>query len=91
MIIDMNLELDDARVARCRHCGTQVGTADDPFSRARRAERPSSDAGSGVHADPAIFSDRDVVLRQRFCPGCLTLLSTEIVPRDEEEVRGWRM
>lgn len=91
MHIDINLELDDERVVRCTHCSTQVGTAGDPFENALRNDRRSADAGPGVHADPATFSDRDVVLRQRFCPGCLTVLSTEIVPRDEDEVRGWRM
>lgn len=91
MQIDVNLELGDDRTVRCRHCGDRVGTADQPFERSVRRERDSRAAGPGVHADPSNFSDREVMLRQRFCPGCLTLLSTEIVPRGEEEVRGWRL
>ncbi|MGJ0203410.1 hypothetical protein [Leucobacter sp. gxy201] len=91
MQIDMNLELGEDRVVRCKHCAATVGTAADAFANAVRREQDSRAAGPGVHADPANFSDREVVLRQRFCPECLTLLSTEIVPKGEEEVRGWRM
>jgi len=40
-----------------------------------------------MHADPALFVDRAIVLRQAFCPGCFTVLMTEIVPADEPRFR----
>lgn len=92
MVIDDNITLaDDGRLV-CAHCGEELGP--DPESgltRALRRERPSSDAGPGVHADPALFTDRSIVMRQTFCPSCLVLLSTEIVPSDEPEYRSWRI
>jgi hypothetical protein len=90
MNVDLNLELDGP-VVRCRHCGTETGDHRDPFRSALRNERKAQDAGPGVHADSSVFSDRRVILRQRFCPGCLTALSTEIVPAGEEEARHWRL
>jgi N-methylhydantoinase B len=91
MDIDVNLLLDTEGAVRCRHCDTVVGTTSEPFAHAVRRERDSRDAGPGVREDPAEFSDRAVMLRQRFCPGCLTVLSTEIVPRGEDEIRGFRV
>jgi len=92
MIIDLNLETDDAAAVRCRHCGGTVGdSVATPMNHALRRERPSVEAGPGVHADPSLFVDRPVVLRQAFCPGCLTLLSTEIVPDGEPSYRGWSL
>ncbi|MGP3533201.1 hypothetical protein ACTU3I_00275 [Microbacterium sp. RD1] len=89
--IDVNLALDDAGSVVCRHCGTRVGSAAEPFSGALRRESPAQKAGPGVRVDPSVFTDRPIVLRQAFCPGCLTALLTEVVPADEPSHRGWRM
>ncbi|UOR01513.1 hypothetical protein MUN77_15510 [Leucobacter allii] len=89
MQIDVNLELGADRTASCRPCSAILGTAERSFAEAVRRGRDSRDAGPGVHADPANFSDREVALRQRFCLGCLTLRSTEILRCGEDEVRGW--
>ena len=93
MNLDLNLRVDDATGAVvCRHCTTRIGdTTAEPMAHARRHERPSTEAGPGVHADPAAFVDRKVLLRQAFCPGCLTLLSTEIVPDGEPSYRSWSL
>lgn len=90
MHIDDNLDLTDAGDVTCRHCDAPLGRSpQDPLANALRREQPSTAAGPGVHVAPATFTDRPVVLRQRFCPSCLTLLSTEIVPADEPEYRRW--
>jgi N-methylhydantoinase B len=92
MNIDLNLTIGEGGIVACRHCGATVGdSAADPMAHVLRNEQPSSTAGPGVHADPASFVDRPVVLRQTFCPGCLVLLSTEIVPADEPSYRRWTL
>lgn len=90
MTIDANLVADDAGTVSCRHCETALGTTrGNPLEHARVHERPSTEAGPGVHVDPRTFTERAIVLRQAFCPQCLTLLSTEIVPADEPSFRTW--
>jgi len=90
--IDLNLTLTGSGTVNCRHCSTLVGdSATDPMAHALSNERASTAAGPGVRADPAQFTDRQILLRQRFCPGCLTLLATEIVPADEQRFRKWTL
>lgn len=92
MAIDLNLDTDDTGAVVCRHCGGAVGTSvTDPLRHALRRERPSVEAGPAVHAAPSEFVDRDVVLRQAFCPGCLALVFTEIVPVGEPCYRIWSL
>jgi len=92
MRINDNVVLEDDGTTACAHCRTQLGKSPDhPLERAVTREQPSSAAGPGVHVDPSTFTDRPVVLRQTFCPSCLTLLSTEITPSDEPEYRTWEV
>ena len=92
MQIDNNLEVAVTGDVTCRHCGASLGHASDGrLENALRREQPSTAAGPGVHVAPATFTDRTVVLRQAFCPSCLALLSTEIVPADEPDYRSWRV
>lgn len=87
LFIDENLAQDDAGSVTCRHCSTVVGVAADPLRDARvRVSEPTT-AGPSVRADASHFTDRQVVLRQTFCPECLTLLQSEIVPADEPSSR----
>lgn len=75
----------------CLHCGTRLGTAaDDPVALALKREQPSTAAGPGIRVEARHYTDREVVLRQVFCPGCLAVLGTEVVPGDEARRRGWR-
>ena len=59
-----------------------------PRARARAAVTSSSAPSSGsvpltdgnpTLRDPAIYTDREVALRQFICPGCATMLESEIV------------
>lgn len=84
--IDDNLELDGDTVT-CRHCGTAIGTADAPLSKALVREADSASGNPGVRADPTAFASRRVISRRAICPGCLTQLRFEIVPADEDELR----
>ncbi|MCQ8187870.1 hypothetical protein [Streptomyces rugosispiralis] len=92
MDLDLNLTVGPGGCVDCRHCGAQVGTSTAaPLDKAVRTQRPPSEAGPGMHADPARFTDRPIVLRQVFCPNCLVLLHTEIVPADEPCYRQWSL
>lgn len=93
MNIDDNIRVsDDGRTTVCSHCDTALGTPGEaPLAHALVREQPSRAAGPGIHADPSHFTDRPIVLRQAFCPQCLALLSTEIVPQDEAGGRGWKL
>lgn len=87
LFLDDNLEQAADGAVRCRHCGTAVGVAAEPFRDARTRESDPREAGPSVRAEPSHFTDRKVVLRQVFCPVCLTLLQAEIVPADEPSSR----
>jgi hypothetical protein len=85
--LDDNLQQYPDGSVTCRHCGTTLGQADEPLRDARVRQCAPQDAGPSVRADPRQFTDRQVVLRQSFCPKCLTLLLSEIVPGDEPSYR----
>ena len=87
VFIDENLAQDDAGSVTCRQCSTVLGVAADPLRDARVRVTESAAAGPSVRADASHFADREVVLRQTFCPECLTLLQSEIVPADEPSSR----
>jgi N-methylhydantoinase B len=85
--IDDNLEQAGDGTVACRHCGTPVGVAAQPLRDARVRVAAPREAGPSVRADAAHFADRQVILRQSFCPGCLVMLQAEIVPADEPSSR----
>jgi|tagenome__1003787_1003787.scaffolds.fasta_scaffold20697332_2 hypothetical protein len=87
VFIDENLEQTADGTVVCRHCSSPIGVAADPLRDARRRETAPQAAGPSVRAAASNFADRDVVLRQTFCPECLTLLQSEIVPADEPSSR----
>ncbi len=91
--IDDNLEQTDTGDVTCRHCGTGVGDGSGEFlARAHWREQPSTAAGTSVvRAEPALFVDRPILLRQAFCSGCYTVLLTEIVPEGEPRFRSKRL
>lgn len=87
VFIDENLEQTAEGAVVCRHCSTAVGVATAPLRDARVRETAPETAGPSVRAKASHFTDREVVLRQTFCPECLTLLQSEIVPADEPSAR----
>jgi hypothetical protein len=92
MNIDDNVIVGENLATHCRHCNHLLGTANtSPLAHALRRQSPATAAGAGIHADARSFSDRPVVLCQAFCPGCLSLLGTQVTPADETEFRTWRL
>jgi hypothetical protein len=87
MYIDDNLDLAGDGTVTCRHCSAVTGTASDPLSDALVRQGAPREAGPSVRADASNFADREVLLRQVFCPGCLAALQAEIVPADEPSRR----
>ncbi|WP_234390931.1 hypothetical protein [Nocardia suismassiliense] len=92
MIIDTNLERADSGEICCRHCAAVLGPSPrEPMTSALVNVSAARCAGPGIKSDPALFTDRAMVLRQLFCPGCLALLATEVVPEDEPSYRKWAL
>ncbi|CAM5528657.1 Acetone carboxylase gamma subunit OS=Eoetvoesiella caeni OX=645616 GN=DFR37_10231 PE=4 SV=1 [Eoetvoesiella caeni] len=93
MNFDDNITLADDGVSTiCSHCSERLGDArTNALEHALGSERESSELGPGIRADPKLFADRKIVLRQLFCPKCLTVLATEVVPQDEGRLRGWKV
>lgn len=86
-IVDSNLELRDERL-ECSDCHAELGSRSGEYlEKAIWREQSAMNAGPSMHADPGLFVDRPIVLRQAFCPGCFTVLMTEIVPADEPRFR----
>jgi len=92
MNISGSITMDGSGVTACAACCHILGDAtSNPLSKAIVREQPSTAAGPGIRENPKLYTDRPIVLRQAFCPACLTLLSTEVVPGDEPTYRSWRM
>jgi N-methylhydantoinase B len=86
-LVDDNVGLHADGSARCRHCGAVLGDATDVLRDARWRRGEASDAGPCIRADARRFVDEPVILRQAFCPNCLSLLLTEIVSGSEPFLR----
>ena len=87
LYIDDNLAQSPSGEVTCRHCSQRLGDAAEPLRDARVRESRPAAAGPQVREDASLFSDRPIVLRQTFCPQCLTQLQAEIVPADEPSAR----
>jgi N-methylhydantoinase B len=87
--IDDNLVLGRDGSVRCRHCDAVTGSSRGaPLDQAVVRVGSPSLAGPQVTDNAALFVDREMEFRQRVCPQCFTALQTEVVPADEESVRG---
>ncbi|MBM3676842.1 MAG: hypothetical protein FJW96_03020 [Actinobacteria bacterium] len=64
--------------ARCRQCGHVLGAADRNYKLGALVRDLPVTEGNPTLRDPAIYADDPVVFRQFVCPGCATLLETEI-------------
>lgn len=64
--------------ARCRRCEHVLGPADRNFKLgALVRDRPLQD-GNPTLRDPSLYTDHTVAFREFVCPGCGTMLETEI-------------
>jgi hypothetical protein len=98
--MSIDLPLDDNLTTRdflvvCRHCETVIGTNGPTgayLSNATIRERTTDVLGPAtIRSTPDHFIDQEVKVRQSFCPGCKTLLSTEVVLADEQFARVRRL
>jgi len=81
----------DAGRLLCRRCGQDLGGRAENYKLAtlwRRLE--IADVAPGYN-ERAVYVDDDVALRQCICPGCDTLLDTEIVRGEEPPVHDIRI
>lgn len=88
VFIDENLAQDDTGSVTCRHRTTVLEVVADPVRDAQVRVTAPQTAGPSVRTAASHFADREVVLRQTFCPECLTLLQSDIVPADEPSSRS---
>ncbi len=66
----------------CAKCGCALGDARESFKRhALREDLPITAASPRI-ADPAVYIDNRVSFRHFYCPGCGTLLDTEVAADD---------
>jgi N-methylhydantoinase B len=63
---------------RCSRCEHVLGPADANFKHGALVREVPLPEGNPTLRDPAIYTDSTVVLRQFICPGCGTMLETEI-------------
>jgi N-methylhydantoinase B len=85
--LDENLVLQD-NLVRCAHCGADLGARGGEYlAQALWREQDPLAVGPNMRAEPSLFVDRQIVLRQAFCPSCQAVLLTEIVPADEPRLR----
>ncbi len=88
--LDDNLDLVDGAV-RCRHCGATVGSADKWLANARVRQSPWPTVGTRLPTHSATYVDEAIVHRQAFCPGCYTVLQTEVLPEKDIGLRSRRI
>jgi N-methylhydantoinase B len=68
----------------CAHCTHDLpGTSATYLAQVPVHVGAPREGGPMVFADPAVYVDAEVVLRQYYCPNCFTALPTEVVPVSE--------
>jgi N-methylhydantoinase B len=77
--LDHHLAVDDAGTIVCRRCGHALGGADRSFKEGAVVREGPIQEANPLIADPRLFIDDEVVFRRFFCPGCATLLETEVI------------
>jgi N-methylhydantoinase B len=64
--------------AKCRRCGHGLGPEGRNYKLGALVRDLPLGEGNPTLRDPAIYTDNAVVFRQFVCPGCGTMLETEI-------------
>jgi N-methylhydantoinase B len=84
------LALDGERV-RCRRCGQDFGGPTENYKLATLWRRLEFGQIAPGYNDRAVYVDDEVSLRQCICPGCGTLLESELALEDEPPVHDIRI
>ena len=72
------VEAQGARSFRCATCGHDLGPTTGNYKERTLLRRGRLEGAGPLVGDPARFIDDEMELREYFCPGCVTLLDTEI-------------
>lgn len=64
----------------CGHCMSALGDAGGDTLDLLVSDGNTALAGPGVGADAGSYVDTPIVFRQHFCPGCMTAVSSTVVP-----------
>jgi N-methylhydantoinase B len=64
--------------SRCRRCGHGLGPSSRNYKLGALVRDLPVTEGNPTLRDPVIYADETVAFRQFVCPGCATLLETEI-------------
>ena len=80
-------EKNDAMEMRCRMCGTAICAINENYKDAVVQRRLPLSAGGSMMNDPALYVDANIELRQFVCPGCGTLLETEVACESDATLR----
>lgn len=78
----VRMSSDAGDVVACASCATVLGPADDTALDVLVSHGPTTLAGPRVVEDPATYVNDAIEFRQYFCPGCLTIFSSSVVPAD---------
>ena len=71
----------------CRMCDTAICSITENYKDAVVQRRLPLSAGGSMMNDPALYIDANIELRQFVCPGCGTLLETEIACESDANLR----
>lgn len=81
--IDEHLQIADGQI-ECRTCGEAICDAHEEYiHHLPRASKPLSEANPLV-VDPSHFVDQDVRMWDFYCPGCMTLLESQMLLEGRE-------
>jgi N-methylhydantoinase B len=81
----------DVPAVECRMCATPICRVDENYKEHLvRRDRPITAAGP-LFADPAIYVDEVIQLREFICPGCATLVETEVARASDPVLYSTRM
>ena len=82
MRIHEYLEIDDNKKIKCLKCGHIFCDADKNYKdHALHAEIPGSELGEHFVRETTV-----VVYHEFYCPGCLTLLASDVLPMGEPPI-----
>ena len=77
---------DDIKM-HCRMCDTAICSITENYKDAVVQRRLPISAGGSMMNDPSLYVDANIELRQFVCPGCGTLLETEIARESDSNLR----
>ncbi|MDE0514060.1 MAG: hydantoinase B/oxoprolinase family protein [Gammaproteobacteria bacterium] len=82
-----NGESEEGIKMHCRMCGTAICGITENYKDAVVYRRLPISAGGSMMNDPSLYVDVNIEFRQFICPGCATLLETEVACESDAVLR----